>query len=241
MSHSKLQPLIDACAMTDTIEVYSLVLVEREEGAAISPLPPEQLNRVRGMPVGVDDARWPKDDDDDGRRWAHVLTLDLATMPTLAAAIPGYRAAAFFVRDPDGSLAYSGPELTMQWVWLTEEDIHRGVVAKDDAPQWGDAPGPGEAFRVETYQVPRAVFEPRTEHEDSDDEYEQQQDRLDQLRNAIMNLPGRAGGGAVPIQSEPYLPDDPFFVQVDSYFTGLNLGDCGCAYISRKEGLWDCG
>src|SRR5262249_6281881 len=62
----------------DTVEIYALYPEPHGEVAE------GELNRLNGMPVGVTDERWPVDED--GQRYAHICTLDLAAMPALAAA-----------------------------------------------------------------------------------------------------------------------------------------------------------
>ncbi len=102
----------------DTVETYVLHLDPDAE------TPAGQLNRINGMPVGVTDERWPVDED--GWRYAHVCTLDLATMPALAALEPGVRAAVLFVCDPARDGGGDDPHFVHRWVMLSDEEVARG-------------------------------------------------------------------------------------------------------------------
>jgi hypothetical protein len=202
----------------DTIEFYALD--DDPHGDA----PPEQVNRVNGMPLGVSDERWPVDED--GRRYAHICTLDLATMPALAALEPGFRAAVLFVCDPALEGGDGSPQFVHRWVMLRAEEVARGVVATTGRPAWGpEDREPARPFRVEAHRVPRAAFDPRNEDP-----------RLGAVRAHLLGLNARAGGPAVlPRHRLPWLPD-AFFLQLGESFGGINAGD-GFAYVDRSR-IW---
>jgi hypothetical protein len=219
---SLLRVLCAGCQGPDTVEIYALQLDPHGEPRA------EQQNRVNGMPVGVTDERWPVDED--GRRYGHVCTFDLATMPALAAAEPGVRAAVLFVCDPARECGGNDPHFVHRWVMLSEREVARGVVATPGLPAWASEDREtARPFSVEPHRVPRAVFTELREREER---------RVTSIRNILLGIHGRAGGGAVHVRKGAWWPADAFFVQIDSMFGGLNLGVNGFAYADRESMTW---
>ena len=216
----------DACRAFDerTVEIYALT------PQPTRPATPSEVNRVGGMPLGVPDEAWPRDED--GTRFAHVCTLDLATMPSLLSAPPcrGYRAASLFVRNPLRIDAHHGRDFRLRWLFLRDEELARGIVPAR-GPSWGDEAHEARPFSVEALHVPLSLFSNRTARDE----------RLVRLRHRIKHLPGRAGGGALMLQSDDsfHSDDHPFFLQLDESFE-LNLGDGGLAYISEDTMVFDC-
>jgi hypothetical protein len=206
----------------DTVEIHALDPDPHAEA------PPEQLNRINGMPIGVTDERWPVDED--GRRYAHVCTLDLATLPALAAEEPGIRAAVLFVRDPAREAGGDRARFVHRWVMLRDDEVARGVVATRGLPAWAaEDRETAHPFSVETYRVPRAVFA---------DLHERDPRRVTDIRGVLLTLSGRAGGGALHLNNGGWWPGDAFFLQIDRWFGGLNLGENGFAYVERKRMVW---
>jgi hypothetical protein len=202
----------------DTVELYALYPKSHGDVAEGA------LNRLNGMPVGVTDERWPVDED--GRRYAHVCTLDLATMPALAAAEPGIRAAALFVCDPARDRGGDDLFFVHRWVMLREEEAARGIVATRGLPAWGpEDHEPARPFRVEAHRLPRAVFQARKDEEQ----------RITEIRLALLGLHGRAGGGATHVGKDPWWPADPFFLQIDTVFGGISVDEPRFLYVDRTS------
>lgn len=82
----------------------------------------ESLNRILGQPVGVASNQWPLFE---GRPGQHLMTLDLATVPSGILDTKSYRAVAIFISsliDNDANIPASGET---QVVWISQAEIDR--------------------------------------------------------------------------------------------------------------------
>jgi hypothetical protein len=194
------------------IPIYALRVLEE---------PPSRpsLNRIGGLPPGVDPSRWPTKE---GEPLAHIFTLDLDTVPELKDACGGKRTLSFFCRSPD--LPEPG----------TLGDGETAVIFSDEG-QASVCPGPlpeevelraegmFEAVRIE---VPSAVFQSK-------------KGILAELQSAIHLLGARVLGAPTWVQNEESKRTD-FVMQFDESFVDMNLGDMGVMYVYRDGGFWQC-
>lgn len=79
------------------------------------------IDRIGGVPIGIDDATWPRHE---GKPMHHVLTLDLAKHPTLR--VPGKRAVSLFLSSPGRHEAISPNGEHARVLLLDDADLARG-------------------------------------------------------------------------------------------------------------------
>lgn len=81
----------------------------------------DTIDRIGGLPIGVDEATWPRHA---GKPMHHVLTLDLAKHPTLR--VPGKRAVALFLSSPGRHEAISPNGEHARVLLLDDADLAKG-------------------------------------------------------------------------------------------------------------------
>ena len=97
------------------------------------------VNQIFGVPRGVDDSRWPRTLQDEPM--VHILTLDLRLAPGVGS--KQARAIALFLADPDTNDALFEPVPAFARIlYLSEEDIARGVIAVDSPAKAIASPRP---------------------------------------------------------------------------------------------------
>lgn len=181
------------------------------------------LNRIAGSPAGIGSDRWPTLDDEPMR---HLLTLDLATVPEVAARLPGQRTLSLFCLDPEENEAFEPFNEEAAIVLSTEEQVARGVLYEPEGAEWDTEPS---AFEVVSLSVPGSIF---TEFADEVPEEHRE------LRELVYRLHGRAGGEPIWLQSAEH--EGTFVLQFDEEFVPMNLGDGGIMYVFADAAFWQC-
>lgn len=167
------------------------------------------LSRVGGAPPGAA----PYAEGEDGAEpMVHLLTLDLAKLPELAARFPRARALSLFLPDP----------------WNAERHEGGTVVAYEPA-QLREAPDDGaRALETTPLDVPVGVFAPEA------------QGPLRDLQRALAGCGGYAGGGALMLHEGAGGVEPRFLFQFDESLCDLNLGDSGVLYVWWNDVQWQC-
>lgn len=194
-----------ASAPGPKVRIYVLARGEGE-------VPADAVARIGGRPRGVRDASAPAFR---GEPMTHMLTLDLAALPELAARRPGARSVSLYLPDPD------------------EGTHHRsGALVWTPAAELGSAPGSTEdASRlvVEAFDVPAQIFAGG-----------ERDAVLDRVRSIVYRSHGYVGGGPLWLQDGPEGLDPGFILQFDEGLCSLNLGDMGVMYVFDGHITWQC-
>lgn len=173
----------------------------------LAPGKSASLNRVGGRPAGLPDARWPRQG---SLKFSPVLTLDLETVPELAATLPGTRALCLFVDDPRGGFDAA------QVVRLAPDECARGITG-------------GKPFTATRVLVPQQVFASASVT-----------GPLFTLQQALRALEARALGRPFLLQERASGDTaGDFVLEARAGFTGLNLGDGGKLFMSVDDATWE--
>lgn len=173
------------------------------------------LNRIGGVPVGVTTRRWPKHR---GKPMAHVLTLDVLTMPALAKVLePDARTVSVFVANPDAADAIEPGNDRTRVLVMTSKDVARAELAPPSAVRIREAAW----FEPVPVEVPVAVFGARA-------------GTLRELREEIAKHPRVLG--------EPIWHGEPahrgtLLAQFDASFVGVSSHD-GCMFVFADTAFW---
>ncbi|MCB9566520.1 MAG: hypothetical protein H6710_04780 [Myxococcales bacterium] len=172
-----------------------------------------EVGRAGGAAIGAPASAIPARR---GEAMTHVLTLDLAAMPELAARHPGVRALALFLPDPEyGEHHEDGVLMPIPSEALAEA---AAAPADEDAA----------AILVEGFDVPAVIFGGSCEGD------------LKRIRGLVYQASGYCLGGPLWLQDgDPGL--DPSFVgQFDESLAYINLGDMGVMYLFEGWITWQC-
>lgn len=145
----------------------------------------------------------------------HVLTLDLAQLPELAARHAGARSLSLYLPDPDTGERHRHGAL----VWTTEEAL-------------GRAPGSIEGavtLLVDAFDVPEQIF--------GGGDLEGAAKRV---RRIVYGSAGFVGGGPLWLQDGDPGVDPSFLFQFDESLAHINLGDSGVMYVFDGDIDWQC-
>lgn len=190
------------------IRIYRL---RRGEGTVAA----DSVARIGGRPRGIPATAAPKLG---GEPMEHILTLDLAQLPELAARHPGRRSLSLFLPEPSSGERHEDGEL----VWLAEEDLSREPGSTEDA----------RPLVIEAYDVPAAIFEVER---GSDLE-----PTAERVRSIVYQSNGYALGGPLWLQDGPTGVDPSFVLQFDEGLCSINLGDMGVMYVFDGHITWQC-
>lgn len=185
------------------VRIYRLARGEGEPA-------PGSVARIGGAPRGVSTP--PVDRDEP---MTHVITLDLAQLPELAARRPGVRGLSLYLPDPDTGDRHRHGAL----VWTREDEL-------------AGAPGSTAGARsvvVEAFDVPAAIFEGG-----------ELEGAAKRVRAIVYSSHGYAGGGPLWLQDGPAGEDPSFLFQFDEGLCHINLGDMGVMYVFEHEIDWQC-
>jgi antitoxin component YwqK of YwqJK toxin-antitoxin module len=184
-------------------EIYLLRRVRRAEG----------LRRIGGVAPGVGLDRWPHRD---GKPMAHVVTLDLASLPALASRFPGARALSLFMAEPRRNGAYVPGN---DWTALVRSD--EAQLAGEAAAPSGLELLPEAGYEVVPTSVPSKVWA-----------------RSSELRSQLHQVGARVGGRPTWVQDPAHR--GALVMQLDESFAPLNLGDAGVLYVFEDTAFWQC-
>ncbi|MBZ5710402.1 hypothetical protein [Nannocystis pusilla] len=187
------------------VRIYRLRRGEGEPGA-------ETVARIGGTPRGV--VAPPVDREEP---MEHVITLDLAQLPELAARYPGARSVSLYLPDPQTGERHSRGEL----VWTAEADL-------DEAP--GSTKG-AATLRVEAFDVPEVIF---------DEGGADLEGAAKRVRGFVYSSHGYVGGGPLWLQDGAPGVDPDFLFQFDEGLCYINLGDAGVMYVFDGYIDWQC-
>jgi len=188
----------------------------------------------------------------DGKPMTHIVTLTAADVPALAGRLRDAAAVAVYVAQPDFNEAYTPYSADSAVVMLTAADLMAGPGPKTE----GELEELG--IVVSTVEVAEATFAALDEDEDGGDDGDGGDDddddgdaaagdageggtsrgALKELRRAIYNLPGRAGGEPLWLQYEE--DGGSFLFQFDEALVPMNLGDSGIMYVFDDTAYWQC-
>jgi hypothetical protein len=183
-----------------------IYLLRRGEG----PPAGEEVARIGGAPRGVTPAEVPAID---GRSMTHVLTLDLARLPELAARRPEARAVSLFLPDPRSAEHHRHGRL----VWVAAEALARAPGSTDGA----------KALVAEPLDIPRSVFE-RGELSGA----------AQRVRTLVYQSNGHALGGPLWLQDGDAGLHPRFLAQFDDGLCDVHLGEVGMMYLFDDFITW---
>lgn len=186
-----------------TIRVYRLSRGAGEPAAG-------SVARIGGVPRGVVDVPIDRDEP-----MEHIITLDLAQLPELAARRPGVRSASLYLPEPSSG----GRHRQGRLVWTREDELAR-------AP--GSTAG-ATALVVEAFDVPRSIFEGG-----------ELAGAAARVRGLVYQSHGYVGGGPLWLQDGPPGVDPGFVFQFDEGLCDINLGDMGVMYVFEHHITWQC-
>ncbi|MCP4520570.1 MAG: WGR domain-containing protein [Cytophagales bacterium] len=230
--------LLDINPDIETTTIYTITTKEEAHTNT-------DVNRVGGLPLGIQEKNWPKNEE--GELLTHAYTIDLQKFDKREnhEDLSEYRAIVYFVDEKSEDLT------TLIDVLLTEEDILKG--------EWIDCPYTFEHSSIfdisKTWQgheveVPFDLFEEgfvenldelRDEAEDDPDaEYSVKAlDLIEQISECLFTK-NYVGGGATWLQEDEGNGMGFFIMQFDERFVNINLGDCGIMYVFDDDHLWQC-
>ncbi|WAS99397.1 hypothetical protein [Nannocystis punicea] len=185
------------------LRIYRLYRGEDEPAA-------DAVARIGGTPRGVVTA--PVDREEP---MTHIITLDLAQLPELAARHPGSRSVSLYLPDPDTGERHGHGEL----VWTSEAELARAPGSTEDAV----------TLRVEPFDVPVQIFEG-----------EELEGAAKRVRGIVYASAGYANGGALWLQDGPPGVEPSFIFQFDESLCHINLGDSGVMYVFDGDIEWQC-
>lgn len=174
-----------------------------------SPPAADAVARIGGRPRGVVSPPVHA-----GEPMRHVITLDLALLPELAARHPGIRSLSLYLPDPDDAEAHEAGTLV-----LTHED------------ELGRAAGSCEGaagLQVEGFEVPEALFDRHVEGD------------LKRVRQLLYGWRGHVRGGPLWLQDGDEGLDPGFVMQFDESLCPIDLGDMGVMYVFDRQITWQC-
>lgn len=207
---------------------------------------PRDIDRVGGLPIGVDAATWPRRG---GAPMHHVLTIDLEHHPTFQPR--GVRALALFVSSPMEHEAFTPRNDHTRVLLLSDADLAKGEPAwpeglsADDTLEAGTVQFESAAAMTqeELYRHSFAGLMPiwlqgdDTESVDEygeDDEYSGDDDEYsdDDDSDSDSDSGDDDERPAAPVH---------FILQFDeSLIPGINLGDCGIMYVYAETAWFQC-
>ncbi|MFY0531924.1 hypothetical protein [Nannocystis pusilla] len=185
------------------VRIYRLRRGEDEPAA-------DSVARIGGTPRGVVTA--PVDRKEP---MTHILTLDLAQLPELAASHPGARSLSLYLPDPDTAERHRHGTL----VWTTEAELGRAPGSIEDAV----------TLLVEAFDVPEQIFGGRD-----------LEGAAKRVRRIVYGSAGFVGGGPLWLQDGDPGVDPSFLFQFDESLAYINLGDSGVMYVFDGDIDWQC-
>ncbi|PCC75236.1 hypothetical protein SAMN02745121_04041 [Nannocystis exedens] len=185
------------------VRIYRLRRGEDEPAA-------DAVARIGGTPRGV--ATPPVDRKE---AMTHILTLDLAQLPELAARRPGVRSLSLYLPDPDTGERHRHGAL----VWTREEELGRAPGSTEDAA----------TLLVEVFDVPAQIFAGG-----------ELTGAAKRVRRIVYGSPGYVGGGPLWLQDGDPGVDPDFLFQFDESLAHINLGDSGVMYVFAGDIDWQC-
>lgn len=181
------------------------------------------IGRIGGRPFGVTRETWPTKDGDEDLPMEHLVTIDVASAPSLQR-LEGVRAVALFCHSPPHNEAYRPGNSWTEVMLLSDEDVARG-------PYEGPLPaGRDEAVAViaEALEVPSDCFGAAT---GTDAE-------LEAIKAALYQSSAWSGPSPLWLQEPEHFGD--FLFQFDERFVHMNLGDSGVMYVFSDTAFWQC-
>ncbi len=172
-------------------------------------------NRIGGTPPGIGSKRWPRFQ---GQPMVHVLTVDLRSLPVLAARFRDAATVSLFLSDAMDNEAFAPHTEESAVVFSSLEQAERRTRPPKGAPRLEESGG----FDVVEVQVPRDIWQ-------------QEEDPLFQL---LYQQCARAAGPPQWLQTEEHLGN--FLLQFDTAFIDINLGDMGVLYLFEDTAFWQC-
>ncbi len=225
-----------------------------------TPPPADNVNRVFGPPVGVDDTRWPiyprlhelLSEADALERWdrcdlrmEHVFTIDLDGVHVHGMP-PGARAMMLFISNASYHRAFHWGNADTAVVFLGAEDVargaYRGELPNRSLGRWS------RRFCLVPIDVPGDLFDLEP-HGDP---------RIAALHDAVWQAPARLGGRPIWVRSAetsgPHaqwgnIDTSPraslgmsgpreFLMQFERRFAEVNLGNQGVMYVSGQSACY---
>ena len=203
------------------------------------------INRIGGLPIGIDEVKWPKNKE--GKPLIHAYTIDLSkfSQREYQEDSSDYRAISYFVDEESEELT------TLINVFLTEEDIQKG--------EWDNCPydftessifEDTRTWEGHELEVPDEVVDGeflenldylRDEAEDEDDaEYSVEYLDLIEKISEHLFVQNYVGGGPTWLQQDEGSGMGFFIMQFSEDFVNINLGDSGVMYVFDDDNLWQC-
>lgn len=162
----------------------------------------DSLNRIGGKPTGLAKEARPLG-------MTPVLTIDLQTIPELAARVPDARLLCLFVDSPKGGFDAATV------VRVSEAEAEAGVAG-------------GKSFALTRVEVPPEVF-----HAFRDP------GPLGELHTLLRSADGRALGLPFYSQQDVPKEAPDFVLEARASAVGLNLGDSGKLFVSLDDAFWE--
>ena len=174
-----------------------------------SPPAADAVARIFGQPRGV-----VSPPEHAGEPMQHVITLDLAQVPELAARHPGIRSLSLYLPDLEDAEEHEAGTIVL----THEDELGRAAGSIDGAA----------ALLVEGFEVPEALFERHAEGE------------LRRVRQLLHAWSGHVRGGPLWLQEGDEGVDPGFVMQFDEGLCSINLGDMGVMYVFDSGITWQC-
>ncbi|MCI5054715.1 MAG: hypothetical protein MRY83_01335 [Flavobacteriales bacterium] len=188
----------------------------------------KSLNRIGGMPIGLDEQATPKMDDD---FMQHLLTIDLKDVPEIAKSYDkDVRAVSLYLAEPSYNEAYQPYNKWSKIVPIKEADIES---KKFSAPEF-KAHAEESGLEIFEIEVPSVIFF-------SSDDYDigaELEDELQEIRDRLYRAPGYVSGNAMWLQAPEH--GGNFLMQFDEQLVDVNLGDTGIMYVFSDTAFWQC-
>lgn len=177
--------------------------------------PAEGYNVIGGPAPGVDATRWPRRDDEP---MAHLLTLDVTTVPGIAALVPkGARTVSVFCAQPSMNEAWEPMNDYTQVVFSTEAELAAQPAPPEDLDEVSDVIEPG-SFEVVAIEMPASPSR--------------------DLGLEVYRASARVAGAPIWLQDDE--GGGQFLMQFDEGFIPMNLGDAGVMYVFDNTAFWQC-
>lgn len=202
---------------TNLLTVYIVEAIDQEPTATT-------VARIGGVPIGITPMTWPRLN---GLPMEHLLTLDLDEMPELKIdALTNARAVALFIGDRIENEAFEPHTSETILIALSQDDIEQG----EPASVLRESTEPASSYQIIPVNVPESIF-------DEPEEYDDEENPLEQLRNAVFSA-SYAAGKPIWLQNDEY--NGHFLLQFDEAFIDMNLGDAGVMYVFADTAFWQC-
>jgi antitoxin component YwqK of YwqJK toxin-antitoxin module len=212
---TKIQKYLEANPSKQTTTIYWLQKNKEETEEA------QNYNRIAGPAFGVDAKSIPMYDEE---YMDHILSLDLRSMPLLAASFPeDVKVISLYVANPDVNSAYTVDTNETRILELREEDLKKGVFEAEEYEPYDAV----VTMHIVELKVPTAIFAADVTNED-----------IRGIKNDLFNAPGYVLGEPIWIQEEVYC--DYFIMQFSEGLVDINLGDSGTMYVFKDTAFWQC-